>query len=84
MGTFVTPATSGQLVSFGNKMEFLGLYSGRAADQLPIEARAGESTDLGFVWRSDVVIEMLTYGILDEKPEVGKGKQVIEPIWKKD
>lgn len=83
-GTVINPTTSGQEIGFGEKTEFLGLYSGRVADQLPADARSGESTDLGFVWRSDVVIEMLNNGVLDEKPEVGKGKQIIKPIWRKE
>lgn len=72
-----------QAISFGNKMEFIGLYSGRAADQLPAEARSGESTDLGFVWRADVVLEMLAGRVLDEQPEVGKGEQIISEVWEK-
>lgn len=69
-------------ISFGtNLTEFVGLYSGRAADQLPPEARTGESTDLGFVWRAAVVQEMFSSRILDERPEVGKGELKITEVW---
>lgn len=82
-GVVLEPSAAGQDISFGDKMEFLGLYSGRAADQLPPDARAGESSDLGFVWRSAMVLEMLNGGVLDEQPEVGKGKVEITNIWQK-
>lgn len=81
-GAIIEPAPTGQNVGFGEKIEFIGLYSGRAADQLPPDARSGESSDLGFVWRADVVLEMLDARAIDEQPEVGKGSIEITDIWK--
>jgi hypothetical protein len=66
---------------FGNKTEFMGLYSGRTADQLPPDQRGRESSDLGFVWRSEIVVAAVACGVPDEKPEVGKGKVEFEPFW---
>ena len=80
-GLIVDPTANGHSISIGNRTEFLGLYSGRAVDQLPPDARSGESTDLGFVWRYDIVLEMLNGGVLDEKPEIGKGRVVMKDIW---
>ncbi len=81
LGTIIEPTANGRTVDFGEKTEFVGLYSGRPADQLPAEMRTGESSDLGFVWRADVVLEMLNGGVLDEQPEVGKGVVEIREIW---
>jgi hypothetical protein len=75
---------SGQNIRIGEKLEFVGLYSGRAADQLPIHLRTGESTDLGFVWRADIVREMLSGGTPDEQPEVGKGVANLQEFWGDD
>jgi hypothetical protein len=80
-GTIIEPTPTGQTIGFGEKTEFAGLYSGRAADQLPASFRTGESSDLGFVWRADVVLEMLNAGVLDEQPEVGKGVVEMKEIW---
>ncbi|MFT4117913.1 hypothetical protein [Bradyrhizobium sp.] len=80
-GTIMEPTATGQTVGFGEKTEFVGLYSGRAVDQLPPSLRTGESSDLGFVWRADVVLEMLNSGVLDEQPEVGKGVVEMREIW---
>jgi hypothetical protein len=80
-GAIVEPTAGGQPVGFGEKTEFVGLYSGRAADQLPAPLRTGESSDLGFVWRADVILEMLAGGVLDEQPEIGKGVVQMKEIW---
>lgn len=82
-GVVVDRDVGGHSIGFGEKTEFLGLYSGRAADQLPPDARTGESTDLGFVWRADVVLEMLNARVLDECPEVGKGAVTMTDVWRK-
>lgn len=82
-GVVMEPTANGHSVGFGDKTEFLGLYSGRAADQLPPEARSGESSDLGFVWRADIVLDMLNGGVLDEQPEVGKGSITMTDFWRK-
>lgn len=80
-GAILDRVAGGHDASFGEKTEFLGLYSGRAADQLPLDQRAGESTDLGFVWRAEIVLEMLHGGVLDELPEVGKGAVHVTDLW---
>lgn len=82
-GLVTEQTPTGQSIGFGEKIEFLGLYSGRAADQLPPDARTGESTDLGFVWRADVILEMLQAGVLDERPEIGKGAITMTDVWEK-
>jgi len=82
-GTILEPTADGHVVGFGEKTEFIGLYSGRAADQLPADVRSGESSDLGFVWRADVVLEMLNGRTLDEQPEIKKGAIEIEDVWEK-
>jgi hypothetical protein len=82
-GLVIEETSAGQSARVGNKFEFLGLYSGRAADQLPPDARSEESTDLGFVWRAKFVEEMLKNGVIDECPEVGKGTVTITEIWRK-
>jgi hypothetical protein len=79
----VEETATGKSIGFGDKVEFLGLYSGRAADQLPPEAKSGESTDLGFVWQAKFVEEMLNDSVLDEQPEVGKGVLTISEFWRK-
>lgn len=55
-------------LGLGTKKEFIGLYSGR----VPIE-NTRESSELGFVWRPEIVEEFLKNWTLDEKPEPGKG-----------
>jgi hypothetical protein len=82
-GMVVNETATGQSAGIGDQVEFLGLYSGRAADQLPPNERSGESTDLGFVWHAKYVEEMLAGGVLDEQPEVGKGALTITEIWHK-
>lgn len=82
-GVVVEETATGKSIGFGDQVEFLGLYSGRASDQLPPEARSGESTDLGFVWQAKFIEEMLNDGVLDEQPEIGKGALTITEIWKK-
>lgn len=84
-GTVVNESPTGQFLSagFGNKMEFLGLYSGRIGDQGQIDGPK-ESSDLGFVWRSGIVVEALNSGVLDERPEVGKGVVTMTPTWKSE
>lgn len=82
-GVVIEETAEGKSFRVGNKVEFLGLYSGRAADQLPPEAKSGESTDLGFVWQAKFVEEMLNGGVVDEQPEVGKGALTISEIWHK-
>lgn len=72
-----------QSIAIGEKFEFLGLYSGRAADQLPPQKRTGESTDLGFLWRTDFILEMLGSAVLDECPEWKKGGVTLTSIWHK-
>lgn len=72
---------SGQQARLGEKLQLIGLYSGRAADQMSIETRTGESSDLGFVWRAEVVSELLAGGVLDEQPEPGKGQVKMTEIW---
>lgn len=54
----------------GTKREFIGIYTGRAV------GFGKESSELGFVWRSAFVKQMLQNPTLDEKPEPGKG------VWK--
>lgn len=80
-GVILEPTPEGQRVGFGEKIEFLGIYSGRIGDQLPGPLRSGESSDLGFVWRNDIVLEMLKGGVLDEQPEFGKGTVELTEIW---
>jgi hypothetical protein len=82
-GVVVDQTPTGQSIALGDKTEFVGLYSGRAADQLPPDTRTGESTDLGFVWRADAILEMLKARVLDECPEVGKGAVTMTSIWRK-
>lgn len=82
-GVVVNETATGESIGFGNQTEFLGLYSGRAADQLLPEAKSGESTDLGFVWQAKFVEEMLDNRVLDEQPEVGKGALTINELWHK-
>ena len=81
-GTIMEQTPGGQSIGFGEKTEFVGIYTGRAADQMPAQDRTGESSDLGFVWRADVVEEMIAEGVLDEQPEIGKGEIRFEEIWK--
>jgi hypothetical protein len=81
-GVIRGPAAGGETISFGDKVELMGLYSGRAADQLPAGTRTGESTDLGFVWRTEFIMETLDRGVLDEQAEVGKGAVEIADIWR--
>jgi hypothetical protein len=81
-GVVFDQTPTGPSIGFGEKTEFLGLYSGRAADQLPPESRTGESTDLGFVWRSDFLIEMLGARVLDECPAIGKGEVTMNELWR--
>lgn len=77
----VVELPNGAGYGLGQQTEFLGLYSGRSADQLPVAARSGESSDLGYVWRPEIVVETLQRHAPDEKPEVGKGKLELSPIW---
>ncbi|MHB8283338.1 MAG: hypothetical protein ACYDD1_01550 [Caulobacteraceae bacterium] len=65
-------------VGFGNKDEFLGIYTGRAASQ---EGSDRDSSDLGFVWRASIIADILADPIMDEKPEVGKGVFKTNAVW---
>ncbi|MDC7681792.1 hypothetical protein PQU92_00780 [Asticcacaulis sp. BYS171W] len=80
-GVVIDQINGNRQFGLGNKTEFLGLYSGRAADQLPPETRTGESSDLGFVWRSEIIAEVVASTEIDEKPEIGKGELTVTPIW---
>lgn len=82
-GVVVNETATGKSIGVGDQVAFLGLYSGRAADQLPPEAKSEESTDLGFVWQAKFVEEMLINGVPDEQPEVGKGVLKITELWHK-
>ena len=47
--------------------EFVGIYTGRAASS------SKESSEIGFVWHTKYIKEMLENYTIDEKPEPGKG-----------
>lgn len=81
-GLAVGTNDDGSPIRVENTVEFIGLYSGRSAGQLPSVEQARESTDLGFVWHAEVVMEMLEHGVPDEQPEVGKGKLEVRALWK--
>lgn len=66
--------------ALGTQREFLGLYSGRLGDQSGVPEPTRESSDLGTVWRADIVQEVIATGVPDEKPEVGKGVS-FTPLW---
>lgn len=70
-------------VFLGDVHEFIGIYTGRVEDKLSHEIdatsatqgshRRRESSDLGFVWREEIVQEVLSSDVLDEQPEPLKG-----------
>lgn len=70
-------------ISLGEKIEFLGVYTGRVGNKSPNQA-VKESSDLGFVWRSEIVVELLNNGVPDELPEPGKGKVEVSSMWDPD
>lgn len=65
-------------IGFGNKDEFLGIYTGRAASQ---DGSDRDSTDLGYIWRASLIFDLLGDPVIDEKPEIGKGTFTTKPIW---
>ncbi len=67
----IVPQQSGGF-GLGTRKEFVGLYSGRAAI-----TGAKESSELGFVWRSEVLRELFQNPTLDENPEPGKGRHEV-------
>lgn len=59
------------------------MYTGRVSDQRPADQQTRESSELGFVWRSDIIEETLRKPTPDEKPEVRKGRVITTSFWEK-
>lgn len=78
-------------VELGSIHEFIGIYTGRLEDKLmkDVEAptphtrpRQSESSELGFVWREEIVLEVLSSNVLDEQPEPLKGAVTVTEFFK--
>lgn len=82
-GVVLTGAPGQESFSIGgNRSDFVGIYTGRTADQLTPDQRDGASSDLGFVWRQEIVLEVVNGGVLDELPMAGRGVNQVSEIWR--